>query len=74
MSLYISRLCFNVRTAQDQREFDSIWADTLASEEEYAMPKASELKKGMIVEIDGFPHIVKTLKQIAVLKGRFHYL
>ncbi|MEC8454553.1 MAG: elongation factor P-like protein YeiP, partial [Pseudomonadota bacterium] len=26
------------------------------------MPKASELKKGMIVEIDGFPHIVKTLE------------
>ena len=26
------------------------------------MPKASELKKGMIVEIDGFPHIVKQLE------------
>ena len=26
------------------------------------MPKASELKKGMIVEIDGFPHVVKTLE------------
>ena len=26
------------------------------------MPKASELRKGMIVEIDGFPHIVKQLE------------
>ena len=26
------------------------------------MPKASELKKGMIVEIDGAPHIVKQLE------------
>ena len=26
------------------------------------MPKASELKKGMIVEIDGFPHIVKQME------------
>lgn len=25
------------------------------------MPKASELKKGIVVEIDGFPHIVKQL-------------
>ncbi|HAU23059.1 MAG TPA: elongation factor P-like protein YeiP, partial [Gammaproteobacteria bacterium] len=26
------------------------------------MPKASELKKGMIVDIDGSPHIVKQLE------------
>ena len=26
------------------------------------MPKASELKKGMIVDIDGTPHIVKQLE------------
>ena len=26
------------------------------------MPKASELKKGMIVEVDGYPHIVRQLE------------